>query len=762
MQENIQSIGSIRDEALFYVSLGYPIIPLCPSNHRGMSVDHLSRCKSPGKAPLIKNWTNWSATTKEDIYSWFRDAQAKGADINIGIPLGTPSGLIGVDLDGRGGEIVLLALSNGNLPRTLEYSTGNGRRLLYKLPTGMQTKKIKISGKEPHEELAILGNLQQTVLPPSLHSSGVRYTWKQGCSPRDISAAEAPQWLLEKLQAGYEPEKREKVTEEDWTRTLTEGQRNDGITRLAGSLIARMSIENLSIEEIKKSLYIYNSNYCQPPLEEKEIDIIAESVLLREEQSQAKKGSTFGEEPQKPKLNPTPFIKHFLISQKERGLIWKYSTETGRFVRCDELSGPWKFLDLDYVKSELRRDLIDGKNGGHIVWDKINCVNECVEALKAELAIQSEFGIFDLGYSLYNNIWKYNPLDIICVNNGIYHWRDQKFLPWSADVYSTVKLPVDYDIKAKCPHWEKVLTEWIPDCESIKFLQEFIGLCLIPDTSFRTAVFLYGTGSNGKSMFLDTVKSIFGDALVSIPLHRLMDRFETVYLQNKLINICGDVDSKYITETGVLKSIIGGDINGLHGELKHGKSFDFTSVCRLIFSTNSLPRVEDKTVGWLSRWKYIEFPHMFPVNPSYKIEHELLFNKEKSGILNWAIEGLIRLKSQNKWTESVAMKSSELQYRTENDNVAAFLEEYIESVKFDGSPMTMCSSSVLHKCYREWVDQYLAGMKPVSINEFSKRIQANCFKKDIRNINGKSTRVFLGMAVKEEFAKNYKGYLFSL
>jgi phage/plasmid-associated DNA primase len=181
-----------------------------------------------------------------------------------------------------------------------------------------------------------------------------------------------------------------------------------------------------------------------------------------------------------------------------------------------------------------------------------------------------------------------------------------------------------------------------------------------------------------------------------------------------------------------------------------------------MFSSNNLPQVSDKSVAWYTRWKYVEFPHTFVVNPAYKIEYERIFEKEKSGVLNWAIEGLIRLKSQNRWTESRAMKSSELQYRSENDNVTAFLEEYIDKMRFDGTVDTMCPTGVLHKCYREWIDQYLAGIKPVSINEFSKRVQANGFEKNVRTINGKSTNVFLGMTVKESFRTDYKAFLFSL
>lgn len=751
MEENIQFMGSMREAALYYISIQIPVIPICSATHNGMSIDHMSRCKSPGKAPLLKNWSSWAITSRDDILEWFRDS--KGIPINIGVPLGEPSNMVGLDIDGHAGEVILLALSEGNLPPTWEFTTGAGRRILYRLPSGLKTKKIKISGTEKHEEFAILSSGTQSVLPPSRHSSGIIYKWKQDCSPMDIPLADCPLWVLQKISVDYEPDKKsEPVSSEDWQRTLHEGERNVGITRLVGSCIAK----GMTKEETLITCLTYDNNFCEPPLGNNDISIIIESIALREEMSKSKQARS--EDPTKKiSIRPTPFIKGFLFSQKSQGYIWKYSAEMGAFFRCDESSGPWKLLDLDYVKSEVRKALINIEKGGKAAWDSVHTTTECIEALKVELIYPGEFSIFDLGYSIRNNTWEYNPLDILCLDNGIFHWKQKTLLPWTAKIFTTLKLPVTYDPKKTCPYWKKALTEWVPDASSVDFLQEFVGLCLIPDTSFQTAVFLYGTGSNGKSIFLDTIRSLFGDALVSIPLHRLTDRFETAYLQNKLINICGDIDAKYITETGIIKTITGG--GELHGEIKHGKSYDFLSVARLMFSANSLPHVADKTHAWYRRWKYVEFPHTFPVNPAYKIEYTHIFEQEKSGILNWAIEGLLRLKSQNQWTESLTMKKSEIEYRAENDNVTAFLEEFVEKVSYDGSSDRMVSTSALHRCYREWLDIYMAGTKMVSLGEFSRRVQANGFTKNIRILNGKSTNVFLGIRVKDEYLNDYRAFL---
>jgi phage/plasmid-associated DNA primase len=242
---------------------------------------------------------------------------------------------------------------------------------------------------------------------------------------------------------------------------------------------------------------------------------------------------------------------------------------------------------------------------------------------------------------------------------------------------------------------------------------------------------------------------------VSIPLNRLTNRFEVTYIQNKLVNICGDIDNQYIRDTGQLKYMIGGD-KGLRAEIKHGKSYEFNPVCRFMFSANTIPNVGDKTFGWISRWKFVEFPNTFKVDPAYKIAHTNLFEQEKSGILNWAIQGLQRLKEQNSWTQGEKMLNAEEEYREQNDNVAAFLTAYVSKVEYNGTQHTLTVNNILHDCYNEWIRNNLSGSQVVSMTEFSKRVVGFGYRKTTRVIDGKSRNVYLGMKVKDEFIDDYK------
>lgn len=165
------------NEALQYLQLQFPIIPLCSHDHSCMSRIHLSTCKSPGKRPLIKNWQDAGIPSEQQVKDWFR----RWPTANIGIVLGISSGLVALDVDGPFGFAKLEELAGGNLPETWQFSTpGGGMRYLFSIPPGIGCPKFTFRDPDTshqHSELAILGDGSCTVLPPSLHRNGGTYAW---------------------------------------------------------------------------------------------------------------------------------------------------------------------------------------------------------------------------------------------------------------------------------------------------------------------------------------------------------------------------------------------------------------------------------------------------------------------------------------------------------------------------------------------------------------------------------------------------------
>ena len=179
-------------EMLHYIELGLPVIP----------------CN--GKIPLIKDWQGRQQTEKEEVEKWSKT----WAVLNVGLPLGTVSGMIGIDVDGKEAISRLKELSKGDLPITWSFQTpGGGKRYLYKVHDKVATKKYVETLEGNHSEIALMGEGQQTILPPSIHQNGGIYKWYKGKSPRDIELADAPLWMLA-LMSGKDPKKTKEKSKE--------------------------------------------------------------------------------------------------------------------------------------------------------------------------------------------------------------------------------------------------------------------------------------------------------------------------------------------------------------------------------------------------------------------------------------------------------------------------------------------------------------------------------------------------------------------
>lgn len=754
--------------ALQYVDLGLPIIPICSHDHRSMNNTHRKLCTSPGKSPVLPAWVERGVPEPEEVEQWY----IKNPYMNIGMVMG--KGYVGVDVDGNDGEILLQGHSKGNIPDTWEFTTGAGRRLIYTIPEDLVTKKFTKKGNGAHEELAFLAYGQQTVMPPSIHHTGRKYQWAKGKSPLSIRAAMAPPWLLNAVKEAedvtidlsvdnprpmFAPMEIEDLPQEaigkgkrvvttvpvdvdDWEKVVSSGGRNQHLARLAGSLISKGT---LSKDAIKIFLKAHNDLKCDPPLPASEIDAMIETIYNSEQAKMAgKKTDTAKRKSKKgPALRPQPFSLLFIEQQKGLGYSWKYNVNKGQFYRCDDSCGPWRPLENLYCQKLIREVLIS-KNPE---WDTSHSVTEVIAALREVLASEMDEDLFDVGR---------NPdIEHIYTDNGILHWETGDLKEWNSNCYSVIKLPVAWQEETTCPEWVSALESWIPDPETRDFIQEFIGYCLIPDTAMRTAVFLYGGGMNGKSLFLSIISKLFGRRhITEIPLHRLTSKFEIAYLQDQLVNICGDIDSKYLEETGMLKALIAGDV--LRGEYKYGKSFDFVPVARLMFSANALPKVSDKSLGWYDRWKLVHFPNQFSVDPHYKQKLLAACCSEEglSGILNWAVEGLRRWNNHGRiFTTSKTMGMSAQEYRMDNDSVMGFVVEAIKRVEHTGMS-TLLTTSSLYKTYVTWCGD--AGNKAVGQIEFAKRLRSQGFEKAVRPIHKTTSNVFLGLQLVEEFQSEYE------
>jgi hypothetical protein len=189
--------GQLLEAALAYASWGWKVVPLHDMSDHGRCSCGRDCGNSRGKHPRYAKWQEEASDNPSIIRDWWRHAPYA----NVGVKLGTCSGIVAVDVDPPNGEDTLRAISGGDLPPTMTVATGKGRRLLYAIADGLDREPQTVPLKdETGETVRCQGGNSgaQCVLPPSWHYAGRQYRWQAGQWPGSPAGriAPMPTWLV--------------------------------------------------------------------------------------------------------------------------------------------------------------------------------------------------------------------------------------------------------------------------------------------------------------------------------------------------------------------------------------------------------------------------------------------------------------------------------------------------------------------------------------------------------------------------------------
>lgn len=253
------------------------------------------------------------------------------------------------------------------------------------------------------------------------------------------------------------------------------------------------------------------------------------------------------------------------------------------------------------------------------------------------------------------------------------------------------------------PQWDKFLNDVFGgDRDLIRYVQKAVGYSLTGSTSEQCAFFLYGTGRNGKSTFLEIVRCILGDYATNIQPQTIMVKPNSGNAANsdiarlkgaRLVTSVEPNEGMRIDE-GLLKQLTGDDI--VTARKLFGDEFEFKPEFKLWMATNHKPIIRGTDTGIWRRIHLIPFTVQIPED---KVDRHLKFRlaKELDGIFRWAIEGC-RL-----WqAEGLAMPKAVLdavkEYRHEMDVISAFTDACCH----EGGEV---KASVLYAVYSKWADE---------------------------------------------------------
>jgi putative DNA primase/helicase len=291
---------------------------------------------------------------------------------------------------------------------------------------------------------------------------------------------------------------------------------------------------------------------------------------------------------------------------------------------------------------------------------------------------------------------------LLGVLNGVIDLKTGQFRPARQEDLITKRATVAFDAAAKCPEWLKFLdTVTGGDADLQSYIQRAVGYTLTGSVREEVLFVLWGTGSNGKSTFRETLHALFGDYALAADASLLTERKKAGGATEEIARLKGrrfvavneTAENDQLNEARV-KFITSHDM--ISARNLYGHLFDFYPSHKSFLTTNHKPIVRGADEGIWRRVQLIPFTVTIDKKAVEKDFRERRLMPEVSGILNWALAGLAAYRKQGLNPPETVLASTQ-EYRDDMDVVGQWIAERCEV-----NPKASVPTSVAYDDYAIW------------------------------------------------------------
>jgi putative DNA primase/helicase len=228
--------------------------------------------------------------------------------------------------------------------------------------------------------------------------------------------------------------------------------------------------------------------------------------------------------------------------------------------------------------------------------------------------------------------------DVIDLSSGLYGDSES----YDYDTRSTNEV---FHRKANCPSWKKFVKESVQnDKELYKFIKRALGYSIIGHNDLQLFFMIVGSNTNGKDLFLNTVRYVMGAYATYLDPYLLTPTYASNFKKrcNALANL---YDSRMtictkcpmgipLDETFIKEYVSGCEVTARYS---NGKYFTYKPNGKLWISSNGIPEISASDAAIWRSIKPIPFYQTYTGANIRRLERELV--EEYPGILNWLVKG---------------------------------------------------------------------------------------------------------------------------
>lgn len=407
--------------------------------------------------------------------------------------------------------------------------------------------------------------------------------------------------------------------------------------------------------------------------------------------------------------------------------VWSMSKEGVEFDR--QL---WSYMPTgDDDTDQIEKQRIADKAKSARTWAKASQASTHISAMEKEARVDSRLNVRVAQLDA-------DPM-LLGVANGTLDLTTGRVRPSRRTDYISKQIETRYDRDATCPRWLAFMGQILPDPEVRSHVQRALGYSMTGLITEQKWWMFVGQGSNGKSTMLDVVKQIFGSYGTRLPMRFLeeqkMEQHQTELMGLRGARIAFGTEPKQnsMWNSERIKAITGDGT--LSARFMRQDQVEFQSTSKLFVCLNELLRTNDMGHGFWRRVVLVTFGVTFAEGQQDRNLFRDLVS-ERSGILNWLIDGLMAW-HQDGLAIPESCRASVDEYRSDQDHVLRWTEERCSREPLNQwQPVAVVLASVAYSAYCAWHKEQGIATNPPHAVSFGKRLK----KLGVGRVEGRARR----------------------
>jgi P4 family phage/plasmid primase-like protien len=269
-----------------------------------------------------------------------------------------------------------------------------------------------------------------------------------------------------------------------------------------------------------------------------------------------------------------------------------------------------------------------------------------------------------------------------------------------------------------CPTWMAFLHRAMDgDAQKVEFLQRVVGYTLTGQTNEHKLFFLFGTGRNGKSVFVNTIFRMMGDYAKRAPAQTFLDSHgerhptDLAGLQGARLVAGSELPAGKAWNESIIKDLTGGDI--ITARFMRGDFFDYRPQFTLFIAGNHQPAIKTTDEAMRARIVLVPFTVTIPEHERDPMLESKL-RQEWPAILRWAVDGAVAWE-QGGLRVPASVRDASREYLDMEDHIGEFIDERLRT-----KPGNTVQSAELYWVFSDW--QKNAGITPWSKKAMSQAL----------------------------------------